>query len=241
MLITWRTPLAALAIAVTALATVAPAAVAGPRPRVASIINEKWSGYMDHHNSVSYTSVSATWVQPAAACTSTHSAASFWVGMDGAFHGTDEDTGTEVQCTGGTAHYFGWHVMYPNPVVKFKNPVQPGDSITASVTGTTANVFTATLTDNTQHWSQTVTQSVPLASRDSAEIVAMRLGESTASLPPLADFGTVQYTNVMVNGTMIGGSDPTRVFMVDNANQNLVSLSPVRGGTSFTVTWLQGT
>jgi peptidase A4-like protein len=240
MLFTWRTALAGLALALGALTTFAPAAAAGAAPRVASQITENWSGYMDHH-AVNYTSVSASWVQPAIPCKSGRSAALFWVGMDGFYHGTFEGIGTEVKCTGGTAQYFGWYEMYPRPVVRFESPVKPGDTISASVTGTTANKFTVKITDTTEGWSQTAHKTVDLASRDSVEIITERLGRSTNSLWPLSDFGAVKYTNVMVNGSMIGGSDPTRVYMEDNKNRNLISLSPVTGGTNFTVTWQRAT
>jgi hypothetical protein len=240
MLFTWRTALPALALALGALTTFAPAAAAGAAPRVASQISENWSGYMDHHF-VAYTSVSASWVQPAVKCTSKRSAALFWVGMDGFYDGTFEGTGTEVKCIDGTAHYFGWYEMYPRPPVRFTTPVKAGDAITASVTGTDANKFTAKLTDTTAGWSQTVHRTVEGASSDSVEIVTERPAKSSNDITPLADFGAVKYTNVMVNRSMIGGSDPTRIYMQDNKNRNLISLSPVTGGTSFTVTWLRGT
>ena len=67
-----------------------------------------------------------------------------------------EQTGSEVDCVGGHARYFGWFEMFPAFPVNFSNPVHPGDHFTGSVTFTGSGHYTLVLKDTTQGWSHTV-------------------------------------------------------------------------------------
>ena len=73
-----------------------------------------WSGYAG--TTGTYTSVSASWTQPAGICSRGDQYAAFWVGLDGYTSSTVEQTGSEVDCVGRTAQYYAWYEMYPGPV-----------------------------------------------------------------------------------------------------------------------------
>ena len=96
-----------------------------------------WSGYAA--TTGPYTSVSASWTQPAGTCSLGAQQAAFWVGLDGYSSSSVEQTGSEVDCVGSTAHYFAWYEMYPNASVTYSNTVRPGDHFNASVTFTGTN------------------------------------------------------------------------------------------------------
>src|ERR1700677_3607806 len=130
-----------------------------------------WSGYAA--DSGTYTSVSASWVQPKATCSgSGDKYASFWVGLDGYSSSTVEQTGTDSDCDGSTPSYYGWYETYPNPSYNFGDTIEPGDTITASVTSEGSGNFEYTLADQTQGWSVSTEQSEPGASLSSAEAIA---------------------------------------------------------------------
>ena len=63
-----------------------------------------WSGYAG--TTGTYTSVTASWIQPAGHCTGGDQYAAFWVGLDGYSSSTVEQTGSEVDCIGRTAQYY---------------------------------------------------------------------------------------------------------------------------------------
>src|ERR1700722_9808224 len=81
-----------------------------------------WSGYVACGST--YTSVTATWVQPQVSCT-TAGNVSFWVGLDGYGSSTVEQTGTSVSCATGTPQYYGWWEFYPADASDYSEPVGP--------------------------------------------------------------------------------------------------------------------
>ena len=132
-----------------------------------------WSGYAT--DSGTYTSVSASWVQPTGTCSSkTAQYSSFWVGLDG--YSSDSDAaGRHRHRSGPTGKpqekHHGWYETYPNPSYNFGSTVKPGDTITASVTYEGSNKFKLTLGDTTRGWSTSTTQTVSGAARPSAEVI----------------------------------------------------------------------
>jgi len=204
------------------------------RGGVRQVTSSNWSGYAAHGGT--YTSVSASWVEPTGHCSgSGHQYSSFWVGLDGYTSTTVEQTGTEVDCSSGRPQYYSWYEMYPAFPVRFTNPVSPGDHFTASVTSTGGS-FTLTLSDTTKRWTRTEHQSLAGAARSSAEVIAEAPSSSTSVLP-LANFGTVNFTSAMANGSALGGFNPTKIIMVSGSTKK-DSISALTSGTSFSATWL---
>ena len=260
MLRRWCIPLAGLALVGGALAASAPAAAAshparptihlirpamhGTAPMVALgrsanfAQSTNWSGYAAHSHT--YNKVSANWVEPTGHCTSSRTFSSFWVGLDGFNSNTVEQTGSEVDCSGGNARYFAWYEMFPAFPVNFTNPVRPGDHFTGSVTFTGSGHYTLVLKDTTQGWSHTVHKTLNSGQNSSAEVIAEAPSSSSGVLP-LTNFGTVHFSNAKVNGAAMGNASPTKITMVNGSGRTKDSVSALAGGTAFSAKWLHST
>jgi hypothetical protein len=197
-----------------------------------------WSGYAA--DSGTYTSVSASWVQPTGSCTSATRYSSFWVGLDGYSSDTVEQTGTDTDCVDGSPQYYGWYETYPNPSYSFGDTVNPGDTISASVTYEGGDNFEYTLADETQDWSVSTQQTESDAQLSSAEvIIEAPCCTDSGGILPLADFGTVHFSNSEVDGSPIGDSGPVQIIMVDNSGRDKDTVSSLSDNEDFSATWVR--
>jgi hypothetical protein len=206
-----------------------------------------WSGYAVTGANGAYKSVSASWTEPTATCTSSgrgrrgsDSYAAFWVGLDGYSSDSVEQTGTDSDCAGTTPQYYGWYEMYPAYPVDFSNTVKPGDAMSASVTFSGTETYTLVLHDATQNWTQTVTENESGLDRSSAEVITEAPSSSSGVLP-LANFGTVNYSVSAANGTSLGSQSPTEIIMINNSGADKDSTSAIGSGGGFSNTWLRAT
>jgi hypothetical protein len=199
-----------------------------------------WSGYAVTGANGAFNSVSASWTQPTATCTSRRSAqyASFWVGLDGYSSDSVEQTGSDSDCDGRTPEYYGWYEMYPAYPVNFSNTVKPGDAMSASVTFSGSDTYTLVLHDATQGWTQTVVQNESGLDRSSAEVITEAPSSNTGVLP-LADFGTINYSTSSANGSSLGTQNPVQIIMVDNSGNEKDSTSSISSGGAFSNTWIR--
>ncbi|MFD5462859.1 G1 family glutamic endopeptidase [Kitasatospora sp. NPDC127059] len=239
-----RRTLAVSAALLTLLGTTAPAVAAAAPTLVQAplahhgggLLNStsgNWSGYAATGSR--FTSVKASWVQPAVSCTGTNTWSSFWVGLDGDGSNSVEQTGTEADCSGGSPVYSAWYEMYPAYPVNFGNTVRPGDHFTASVTTSGSGSFTLTLSDTTAGWSHTVNKSLKSAALASAEVIAEAPSSSSGVLP-LSDFGSVSFSGSTVNGQALGAFSPDNITMASGGTTKATT-SGLSGGSSFSVTW----
>jgi hypothetical protein len=183
----------------------------------------------------SFTSVSSSWAQPAVSCGGTDTFSAFWAGLDGDGTPTVEQTGTEADCDGGTASYQGWYEIFPNAPVFYPDPVQPGDDMSASVVADGDGIFTLTLSDATQGWTQARKQAEPDAQLGSAEVIAEAPSDGTVL--PLADFGTVNFTGVTVDDAPIGaGVNLDELTLSAPDGTALATPSALTAGGAFSVT-----
>jgi hypothetical protein len=216
---------------------------AWPNHKVSRGSSTNWSGYA-LGGPGPYTSVSASWTQPAVDCATTRSGwSAFWVGLDGDTTETVEQTGTEADCSSGKPIYGAWYEMYPRSSVSLHEPVSAGDSFTASVTyagkaffGLTSK-FVLSLSDTTQGWSRTETKFLRTAKLGSAEAIA-EAPSSLLGVLPLSDFGAVAFSGVSVNGSLLSASTPgiEPITMVSEEGAVEAEPSAIAGG-SFSDTW----
>lgn len=200
--------------------------------------SSNWSGYAASGTAGRFTSVSASWTEPATKCSSGNQYSSFWVGLDGYKSRTVEQTGSESDCNGSRSVYSAWWEMYPGGSHNFSNPVRPGDRFTASVTYAGGSSYTLKIADTTAGWSHTLTKSLASGQRSSAEvIVEAPCCTAGGGILPLADFGKASFTSATVNGSPIGNASPTKINMASGGIQK-DSVSALSGGNSFTATWL---
>lgn len=195
-----------------------------------------WSGYAN--TGATFTDVKGSWVQPSASCSSGQTAySSFWVGIDGDTTNTVEQTGADADCSSGTPVYYAWYEMYPKFPVNLSNTVRPGDHISAEVNVSGRGNFTLTISDSTQNWTFTTHQTSKKARLGSAEWIAEAPSGSGGVLP-LANFGTVSFTNCTANGVSISGNpNPDAITMASGSTTKATPSGLGGGGTSFSVTW----
>jgi hypothetical protein len=220
------------AAAGTSLATRAPAQFV-PNKKISQSTSSNWSGYSAINGR--YTSVSASWRQPTASCTSATTYSSFWVGLDGDGSSTVEQTGTSADCSGGVPRYYAWYEMYPKFPVNLSLAIRPGDSLSGSVTTDGNGGFTLTITNATTGQSFTTSQRLKHARLASAEAIA-EAPSSSGGVLPLTNFGTVNFSSTTVNGQPIGSFNPDRIDMVSGSTVK-AQTSALSGGTSFSVAW----
>jgi Peptidase A4 family len=208
-----------------------------PNHKISHSTSTNWSGYAVS-GAGPYTSVVASWKQPAVNCRQTPTGwSSFWVGLDGDTTDTVEQTGTEADCSSGTPVYYAWYEMYPKFPVQYSNPVSPGDNFTASVTYLGRGSFSLTLTDTSKGWTQQTTQRLKSAKLGSAEVIA-EAPSSSGGVLPLADFGTVGFSGAKVNGSALTSSTPgiDPITMVSASGAVKAKPSAISNG-GFSDTW----
>ncbi len=222
---------------------IGPAGDAVPRMRgdrlPQRVISANWSGYAATGGHGAYRSVSASWTEPTARCPGGAARyAAFWVGLDGYSSHSVEQIGTDSDCHGKTARYYGWYEMYPAAPVKFGSKVRPGDKLSASVRFSGAKTYTLVLRDRTRAWKHTITRTEAGLDRSSAEVIT-EAPSSEIGIVPLADFGTVRFTAARANGTSLRMHSPTRIVMVDSRGLDQDSTSALSSAGAFRTTWLR--
>jgi hypothetical protein len=203
---------------------------------VTQVTSPTWAGYAATGAAGTFTSVAANWIVPPVACNGTATRSSDAVGLDGDGTGTTEQIGTEGDCAGDFGLYSGWFQIAPNAPVFFKNPVKPGDAMTASVTALGGGSFMLSLFDMTQNWTQVTQQTSAAATLGSAEIVAQDPPQN-GQAQPLSNFGIVDFLGAAINNAAIT-APINEVTMVSAAGNTLAVPSAITGGVgNFAVGW----
>jgi hypothetical protein len=185
-----------------------------------------WSGYAATGSG--FTSVSGSWTEPSVTCNSTNDLMAPWVGIDGYGSSSVEQTGVATDCSSGHAVYQSWYEMYPANPVYYTNAVSAGDVFNASVTRSGTN-YTLVITDSTKGWTKTLTKSYR-GSNASAEAI---IESPTGSYPK---FGTVNFTNVKINGNSLSTYSPTAMDASNNSGYE-DHTSAISGGTNFSIAY----
>jgi len=212
-----------------------PPVTGGGAPKRLVSTSSNWAGYDAVGGT--FTSVTATWVQPTIQPSLTTAYADFWVGLDGDGSTTVEQIGTEGYSLGGVVTYDAWYEMYPNYPVNIPMTITPGDLITATVTSTAANKFVLSLVDQTSGQSFTTRQTFAGAQLASAEVIVEAPYADGVGVLPLADFGAVNFTNCVLNGQPIAAFTWQQINMVTETGSLLARTSALGpDGASFSVT-----
>ena len=197
---------------------------------------ENWGGYVD--TGTTFNTVTSSWTEPRGSCDSRETMdAAFWVGLDGYTSDTVEQTGTLLQCEGVLALYYAWYEVYPGAMVTYSSTVEPGDSLTATVSYSD-DAYTMTLTDSTQGWTDTTTVAGTYTN-SSAEVI-VEAPSNLVAIIPLAEFGSVTFTGASVDGEPLNYSGFTSNQLdIESSGGTLEeSTSALNStGNSFTGTW----
>jgi hypothetical protein len=182
-----------------------------------------------------YTKVSSSWTVPAVSCSAT-AYSSFWVGLDGDTSGTVEQTGTDSDCSGSTPRYYAWYEMYPKFPSNYRDPVSPGDHMSATVTTTGNGQFTLTISDTSRGWSETTNARLKSAKLASAEVIA-EAPSSSGGVLPLANFGNVSFSGASANGSLLTSSTPGIDPITMQSGSTVKAQPSSISNGSFSVAW----
>ena len=224
----------ATAVALSATAGAASSVRHAPNHKITNSTSTNWSGYAVTGSR--YTSVSASWTEPTVSCSGGTAYSSFWVGLDGDTSGTVEQTGTDADCSGSTPQYYAWYEMYPKFPTNLSGTVRPGDNMTASVTTNGSGSFTLTISDTTQGWTNTTNARLKRAALASAEVIA-EAPSSSGGVLPLANFGTVGFTNAKANGATLTSATPGIDPITMQSGTTVKAQPSSISSGSFSVTW----
>ena len=234
-----------------------------PRLRLWESTSSNWGGYAvpleKTGSSDTFSTVEGTWTVPAVTGGKSATYSSTWVGIDGYESGTVEQIGTEQDWTGRGQQNYAWFEMYPNGAYEIEGfPVKPGDSISAQVhyvgqstvsvgrgKSAAVSVFQLTIVNTTRKVSCSIPTSyttVATVARASAEWVAE--APSSRQVLPLADFGTVYFSNCEAASVRSGGKlapidawIPDPMTMVDPNGGGAIQSALSANGEAFSVAW----
>src|SRR5262249_9251961 len=127
-----------------------------------------WSGYAVSTGAGAVSEVAGSWVVPAVS-SSVSGYSSAWVGIDGWGSSTVEQIGTDSDYVNGQAAYYAWYEMYPAAPVNLSLTINPGDTMSASVSYTGSNQYVLSITDVTTGGTFSTTQTFSSGQRSSAE------------------------------------------------------------------------
>lgn len=231
--------LASLAIVVPGLLAASPAVSAatatalthGPA-RSTAHSDQTWSGYAVLGGGP-YTSITGSWNIPKMDCSNGPGDASPWIGIDGWNDDTVEQIGIDLDCKSGTPSYHPWVEMYPGPSHYFKDTVDAGDTLTASV-NVSGSSWVLTESDLNTGWTKTFDET-GTDKLSSAEAIIEDVG--SGSEPPVPDFHTVTFTSLTVNGEPFASAGTAQKTTLERGSTKLSKESALTGG-NFSITWL---
>jgi hypothetical protein len=165
-----------------------------------------WSG--DAVTGKTYKRATATWVVPTVTVSLNNRYAATWVGIGGFKSGDLIQAGTAEQSVGGSAQYYAWTEVLPQPEVPISGfAVHPGDFMTVDVQNTSGRNWTITVKNNTT--SQSSVRHFRYTSlHSSAEWIheAPTVGGTQAQL---ATTTNANFDHSTVNGSTVIGSAGT--------------------------------
>jgi hypothetical protein len=202
--------------------------------------SQNWSGYVVGSSSgQSFSSVSASWVQPTVKASPGGGTgySAYWVGLGGSSEQSQalEQIGTAADVTGGKTSYYAWYELVPSAEQKLSLAVHPGDHMSGKVTvsGTTVTV---SMSDQTTGKSTTKTLQMSNPDTSSAEWIAEAPAAQTSygsySILPLADFGSVTFTNASATAGGHTGSLADPSWTVQRVDMTSAATSPALGGSA---------
>jgi len=240
---------------VTVEPTTSPTSIPNPSITVSNSTN--WAGYVvvsDLNNPQPVvTGVSASWIVPAVAPSTSDTFSAVWIGIGGSQLAQDQtliQCGSQQDSVGGQPQYSCWYELLPQfSRTLMSIAASPGDHIQASIqlANAAASEWNVTIFDLTSGDSFSNFFTYP-ASKLSAEWIVERPELATGVFASLANFGTVMFTDC---STIIGGVNggisnfPTSEVvmhssdLVGKPSTKLTAVSGLSGdGSQFTVTYL---
>lgn len=213
-----------------------------------------WSGYavatnLTNPDAKSVTDTYGSWTVPNLLSTPGTSYAAIWSGIDGYSNSTVEQIGSLHIWSNGVQQNFAWFEMYPRGLFQIVGfPVSPGDVIGSDVSYIGKNTFNLVIVNYTENVYFIVPTSYTKhfkAERSSAEWI-VEAPSSLSQVLPLADFGTVIFTNCKTTINSVTGPikschwqyDP--LTMATSTTPRITKAAPSKlfnAGSSFSIDW----
>lgn len=201
--------------------------------------SSNWSGYSATGGS--FTSVTGTWTVPNVAA-KTSGADATWVGIGGVTSDDLIQAGTQATVSGGEVAYNAWIEMLPAASKPVSLSVNPGDSVTVSITQKSALDWIISMKNKTTGGAYNTT--VQYRSSNSSAEWVQEAPSADRGIVPLDDFGTLRFSGA---SAVRDGSTLTlnklgaqAITMVNGARQALAVPSVIAAdGTSFSVSRTQ--
>jgi hypothetical protein len=205
---------------------------------VTSNTSYNWSGY--EATGGTFTSVTGTWTIPNVSAASSTEADATWVGIGGVTSHDLIQAGTQAVINGsGAPAYQAWYETLPQVTQQVPLTVSPGDSMSVTLTQTSAGEWSVVIRDNTT--GQSYQTSIAYNSSLSSAEWIQEMPSDETNFVPLDNFGSVSFTagSATENGdtVSIAGANAQALTMVNRAGQTLATTSALGAdGVSFTVT-----
>jgi hypothetical protein len=214
--------------------------------------SNNWCGYVAASNFArpiknTVSAVYGTWVVPSVKSSgSPKTYSSIWVGIDGYGSNSVEQIGTAHEWRNGQQRNYAWFEMYPLAsceIVGF--PINPGDTIFASVVYQGNDIFLMTITNMTKKVT-TVVPTMYTMSKTAARVCAEWVAEAPYlnGILPLADFKQVNFSQCTATINGIRGPINHRNWAYESVNmQNALMVykattTPLgANGETFNVLW----
>ncbi|MDQ2951870.1 MAG: G1 family endopeptidase, partial [Chloroflexota bacterium] len=201
--------------------------------------SSNWSGYSA--NGGSFTSVTGTWTVPAVSATTTGADAT-WVGIGGIDSSDLIQAGTEATVSGGAVTYNAWIEMLPASSKPISLSVNPGDSVTVTISEKSTGLWAIGMQNNTTGDAYNTT--VRYASTHTSAEWVQEAPSVDRGTVPLDDFGTVKFqgASAIRDGRSLDlASLGAQAITMINGSRLPIAVPSVLGsdGASFAVTRTQ--
>lgn len=193
-----------------------------------------------------YTSVTGTFIvptpkKPSGGSSYTTYSASAWVGLDGDTCQTSIlQTGVDFNVEGSSVSYDAWYEWYPAAAYSFNGfSISAGDSIKVTATATSTSSGSVTITNEST--GKTVTHSFSGEGDHLCETNAEWIVEDFeegGSLVPLANFGTVTFTDCSVTTSSGNTLDASGAQILDIKQGNTVYTDCSASSSSVTCSYV---
>jgi ketosteroid isomerase-like protein len=204
--------------------------------------SRNWAGYAA---AGTFTSVTGTWTVPDLPLDGSNGASATWVGIGGLRSRDLIQAGTQESSSGsGRVEYEAWIEMLPDVARPVPLVVQPGDSITITITQQEPGTWLLSFKNNTtgQTYERTAQYNSTLSS---AEWIEEAPSVGRRGVLPIDQFGSITFSSASAvdNGQSVSVRDAGArpITLIDNQRRPLAVPSELSDdGSSFTVTRTPG-
>jgi hypothetical protein len=191
-----------------------------------------WSGYVADGST--FSSVAARWKVPTIQPSAGQEASATWIGIDGVTDRSLIQTGTAQDTSSAGTSYFAWAEVLPYAPQDL-GPVSPGDEMRASIVNS-SGTWTISISDETEDVGASGQVAYDGEASSAEWVEEAPTSSLTGQVLPLADFGSVRFTDVAYGASAPGSVSLGGVQMVDHAGHVIAAPGRIVNH-AFTITY----